>query len=207
MPTFLLLIEPAPVHPARFLNRVAGMAASPFGPCPHTPRLHHAPHAYLAAISPEDPGATEDEIRDAVQDALAHPWEISDTLEWQREVKRVTGAAIGDPALTRLIVLNVDLRGQPLGLDLPFPIAPAWSLMMAGLSQGVEVEGNLYPEEPDDLPGNHAARLARAGEGWADASPGEDDQELRDLSDDELAQFSPRINDDHGWPEDPEWSF
>lgn len=204
MPTFLLLIEPAPVHPARFLNRVAGMGSSPFGPCPHTPRLHHAPHAYLAAVQPQDPGATEDEIRDAVQDALAHPWEISDTLEWQREVKRATGMDIQSPALTRLDVLNVDLRGQPLGLDLPFPAAPAWSVVMASRSQGAG--DGLYPEEPGDLPEDHARQAAGAGESWA-ALAGEDDQELRDLTDDELALFSPWIDDDYGRPEDSEWPF
>ncbi len=205
MPTFLIVIEPAPVQPARFLNRVAGMSAAPFGPCTHASRLQYAPHAYLAAVRPEDPGASIDEVKDAVEDALAHPWEISDTLEWQREVRRLTGVDIGDPRLTCLKVLNVDLRGQPLGLDLPFPAAPNWSLTMENPSRQ-NADAGLYPDEPDDLPEAHARQLAAAGEGWADFLA-DDDTALRDLSDEELALFSPRQGDDHGWPEEPHLPF
>ena len=47
-------------------------------------------------------------------------------------------------------------------------------------------------------------RLARAGERdlW-----GLDDGELPDLSAEELALFRPRIEDDHGWPDEPALAY
>ena len=217
MTTILFLIEPCPPAPHRFLDRLAAEPGSPLvstETAVHYRRLDYMPHAYLAVVTLEH-GDRED-LRDAIHAVIAES-DMSGELYTQKVRLRAalnvfseTSIAFAYPQATALDVLNVDMRGLPLGVDRAFSDVPEWSLTYSD-GRGIDVismgqpcpADSMFPPEPDfDTP--HAEQDPPVYfEAIQDVQyiPDLDIDETRDLTLDELRLFRPDHETDPWWPE------
>ncbi len=217
MTTLLFLIEPCPPAPHRFLDRLADEPGSPLVSTEtgvHYRRLDYMPHAFLAVVTLEH-GDSED-LRDAISaviaqsDASGELYTHQTRLRVALNVRSETSIAFAYPQITELDVLNVDMRGLPLGVDRAFPDVPEWSLMYSG-GRGIDVismgqpcpEDSMFPPEgdfgtPHSEPDPHVYFEAIQDVQYI---PDLEEDETRDLTVDELRLFRPDHETDPWWPD------